>query len=564
MANRGRSTRSIIGLFGLVMLFSVNASAKQAGQPVPPPLPNTGGGFGPVQPPAANPPVDTPPPPQVPGVPTQPGTAPPFLNPQALSQPAGVPRFNFKIDAKTPTKDLLPAAPKVAPINGPLLTDDLAKVPEAEFQARAEKAPAAGKSTEQAAFQLAKINHMNAKKPDAFMTALIESRPDLAGLPFAMGDTCRTIGERTKQFTAAVNTVRQALNGAGNRVVVAQNVTVLTQPAPGGAPTPVPVQATQFLAPPQATGGSFWSQYATLCEQEDAARPRPDKDLLEHVTLARMAALMQMLAPETVELRLGLVKYLTGVPHVEATKALARMAIFSAEDDIRAAAIEALKVRKEKDYTDVLVMGLRYPWPAVAKRSADAIAKLGRTDLVNELIAVLDETDPRMPAVKEMGGKKVLVVREMVKINHHRNCMMCHSPGSPETGTGSAITAEVPVQDQPLPLPSEGYRQSSPDMMVRIDVTYLRQDFSALMPVADAHPWPEMQRFDFLVRERKLTDDEVVVYRDKLTPKEVGVLSPYHKAALAALREITGKDTAPTAEAWRKLLAQSPKSTTPG
>jgi hypothetical protein len=100
--------------------------------------------------------------------------------------------------------------------------------------------------------------------------------------------------------------------------------------------------------------------------------------------------------------------------------------------------------------------------------------------------------------------------------------------------------------------------------MVRIDVTYLRQDFSALMPVADAHPWPEMQRFDFLVRERKLTDDEVVVYRDKLTPKEVGVLSPYHKAALAALREITGKDTAPTAEAWRKLLAQSPKSTTPG
>jgi hypothetical protein len=33
------------------------------------------------------------------------------------------------------------------------------------------------------------------------------------------------------------------------------------------------------------------------------------------------------------------------------------------------------------------------------------------------------------------------------------------------------------------------------------------------------------------------------------------VLSPYHKAAVGALRELTGKDAAPTAEAWRKLLA---------
>jgi hypothetical protein len=37
--------------------------------------------------------------------------------------------------------------------------------------------------------------------------------------------------------------------------------------------------------------------------------------------------------------------------------------------------------------------------------------------------------------------------------------------------------------------------------------------------------------------------------------RESGVLSPYHKAALTALRELTGKDTEPTAEAWRKLLA---------
>jgi hypothetical protein len=90
--------------------------------------------------------------------------------------------------------------------------------------------------------------------------------------------------------------------------------------------------------------------------------------------------------------------------------------------------------------------------------------------------------------------------------------------------------------------------------MIRIDVTYLRQDFSAMLAVGDAHPWPEMQRFDFLVRERKLTSDEANEYKAKLTPKEAGVLSPYHRAALAALRELTGKDTAPTADAWQKLL----------
>ena len=95
---------------------------------------------------------------------------------------------------------------------------------------------------------------------------------------------------------------------------------------------------------------------------------RADAALREHVTVARIAALMQMLAAESAEMRLGLVKYLTGVPHVEATRALAKLAIFSSEEDVRLAAIESLKVRREKDYTDILVKGLRYPWPAVAKR----------------------------------------------------------------------------------------------------------------------------------------------------------------------------------------------------
>src|SRR5262249_42971384 len=60
------------------------------------------------------------------------------------------------------------------------------------------------------AFTLAKINVLNKRETDAFMKALLAERTDLAGLPFAMGDSCRTKGERTRQFAIAVNTVRQA------------------------------------------------------------------------------------------------------------------------------------------------------------------------------------------------------------------------------------------------------------------------------------------------------------------------------------------------------------------
>jgi hypothetical protein len=81
-------------------------------------------------------------------------------------------------------------------------------------------------------------------------------------------------------------------------------------------------------------------------------------------------------------------------------------------------------------------------------------------------------------------------------------------------------------------------------------MTYLRQDFSLMMPVANADPWPVQQRFDFFVRTRTLTPQEAQAWK-------VGAndgLSPYQQSALLALRELTGRDTEPTAQAWRTLL----------
>ena len=86
--------------------------------------------------------------------------------------------------------------------------------------------------------------------------------------------------------------------------------------------------------------------------------------------------------PEPEHIRISLAKSLTTIMHVDATKALARLAIFSAEDTVRAAAIDGLKQRPERDYTDILMQGFNYPLPAVAKRSAEALVKLDRKDVL--------------------------------------------------------------------------------------------------------------------------------------------------------------------------------------
>jgi len=558
----------------------------------------------------------------------------------------GRPRFNFKIDPTTPLKDLLPIPPAARHSAGPVLEDDLTRVPEIAFQKPLAKNLPAGKALEATAHTMAKINHVNQKKTDAFMEALLGSRADLSGLPFAMGDSCRLKQERSRHFQQALNTVRQTMGGPQPVGVTTATFTptgnfpngtpaplrVQVEPAPSASrhegsagrdkdgtpiqaePTPGASRAAQpqsktpqptFIPPPpihrhfalqpltssaftvtdergsRDSAEQFWQRYRAACLNEDVANAKFEPPYQEHVTLARIAALMQILAPESASMRKGLVTYLATVSHPEATRALAKLAIFSKERNVREAACDALKVRRERDYTEILLSGLHYPWPAVATHAADAIVRLERKDLIPQLVAVLEQPDPRLPEVKKTGDKSVTAVRELVRVNHHRNCLMCHAPthnivhrtlGVEQTNVGGKITtstvsgiaietapdgvptAQVPIPGEPLPTPSEGYGNSQPDILVRLDVTYLRQDFSEMQSVADAHPWPEMQRFDFLVRTRTLTDEEGQVYLEKLSTREPGRVTPYQRAALAALRELTGRDTEPTAQAWRRLL----------
>jgi hypothetical protein len=509
--------------------------------------------------------------------------------------------FNFVINPDTPLKDLLPIPPKAKP-SAPRLIDDIAQVPEVAFQEPLAKSPDALKLT---AHTMAKINHLNKKGTDGFLEALVHERRDLAGLPMAMGDACRTQGDRTKFFTQALNLIKQA-RGQGiesatradvelKRAVAIKHAEERAIIAEARAKEDQAVREAKIEAEKSSSKGAigsakkssqkqrqeqllkemlveqtlelrafearlstqtpqdpdaFWQKFTQLCAQEDKANSKLDPAQLDHVTCARIAALMQVLGPDSVAMRKGLVKYLAATSHAEATRALAKLAIFSAEDEVRHPAIEALKVRREKDYTAVLLQGLRYPLPAVAKRATEAMTRLERADLVTELVSFLEEADPRAPTMKDVGDKQVPVIRELVRVNHHRNCLMCHSPAVPNKVPANVTTAEVPRPDQPLSFPSDGYQNSIPEVLVRLDVTYLRQDFSLMQPVADANPWPEMQRFDFLVRNRVITDEEAKAF----PAAKAGVLSPYQRYALAALRELTGRDAAPTPEAWRKLL----------
>src|SRR5262249_54185999 len=157
---------------------------------------------------------------------------------------------------------------------------------------------------------------------------------------------------------------------------------------------------------------------------------------------------------------------------------------------------------------------------------------------------LLAAPSPQEPFDQDVNGQTVTVVREMVKVNHHRNCLLCHAPAPANSMPGQAtVFAVVPTPGVPFPSPdsNQPYGGSPGDAMIRADVTYLRQDFSILASVANAHPWPELQRFDFLVRTRVLTEDEAKLHLARKQAGAGGAPSENHEAVLHALRRLTGK-----------------------
>ena len=254
-----------------------------------------------------------------------------------------------------------------------------------------------------------------------------------------------------------------------------------------------------------------------------------------------LPTLLQMLQVEDVPTRLLLVRELARVPSPAATAALAKRGVVDLSPDVRQAAVAALQKRPANQYAPVLLNALRYPWAPIADRAALALQTLKPLDVVPKLVALLDQPDPSVPVLNNITNR--FTVRELVRLNHMRNCLLCHAPSANDKD--GLVRGLVPTPGKPLP---RLYYAGQSGDFVRADVTFLRQDFSVNLPVKAAAPWPDEQRFDFVTRVRPVTDDEM---KEVARPR---ANYPQREAVLYALRGLTAKDAGDSAPKWRDLL----------
>ena len=105
-------------------------------------------------------------------------------------------------------------------------------------------------------------------------------------------------------------------------------------------------------------------------------------------------------------MRASLLERLKQSNRPEATRAIARTAIFDTDPDIRYAAVAALKNRDKAQYDDVLMQGLRYPLPSGRQPHGpgDAGPSIGK-DLLPKVAAFLDEAAPGESDSRQGGGQ---------------------------------------------------------------------------------------------------------------------------------------------------------------
>src|SRR5262249_37410461 len=149
----------------------------------------------------------------------------------------------------------------------------------------------------------------------------------------------------------------------------------------------------------------------------------------------------------------------------------------------------------------------RYPWIPAQQHAAEALVALRHEDATPQLVRLLDETPGTQPFTVGQGKKETVLVRELVRVNHLANCVLCHAPSFDR---GDLARGAVPTPGQPLPTPvttPQYYDRGG--HFVRADITYLRQDFSVVQTVGNPGRWPANQRYDYLVRLRRLTAQEL-------------------------------------------------------
>lgn len=369
-----------------------------------------------------------------------------------------------------------------------------------------------------------------------------DEMPDFAGLPMRMGIDCQLGKESAENLQVLSQKLRTFMANATE--VNARN----------------PIIA--LAADPRPNAETLRGQLAIPRRNEAAPNRVPAKlnDLADDWLKAEaIPTLTQMLMAENKPLRLLLVDILARIKGREASAALAQRALFDLSAEVREAAIQVLNNRPAAEYRAKLLEGLRYPWAPVADHAAEALASLNDRQAIAELIDLLDAPDPQAPT--QSLGQRLPTVREVVAINHLGNCSMCHAQS---LATTDPVRGQIPSPRQPLPPPVQ-YYDNGTGPFVRADVTYLRQDFSVPQPVSNPGAWPTSQRFDYMVRNRTLSSNEIVTFKFQQTLRERDLRELARKeeprceqrdAVLFALRELTGVNVGSSSARWREYAVE--------
>lgn len=320
------------------------------------------------------------------------------------------------------------------------------------------------------------------------LLTLLQNRPDLHGLPARAASECE-LSSKAARGLALRSQASRRWRAALTRIQIRGN-------------QPDPTRLLDLVAKELET--DWWAQPEAV------------------------STLEQVLQTEEMPVGLLLVKQFASIHGPEAGAALARRAVFDVSEEVRQAAVKALKDRPPEHIRPTFLAALRYPWAPAADYAAEALVNLNDKAAVGDLVKLVDLPDPAAPAYD--AEKMSWAVAELVCVNHLRNCQLCHASSSSRR---DPVRGLIPTPGEPLKFQ---YYDSMDGNFIRADVTYLRQDFSVMQPVEKAEPWPEYQRFDYLVRRRELPEKEGAA----LAAAARGRDYPQRGAVLFALRELTG------------------------
>ena len=89
-------------------------------------------------------------------------------------------------------------------------------------------------------------------------------------------------------------------------------------------------------------------------------------------------------------------------------------------------AISMLAKRSREEYIAVLLAGFRHAWPPAATHAAEALISLNDQKAIPALEELL--TEPGPSGLLTVNGNPKSMVRELVRVNHLKNCLLCHAP----------------------------------------------------------------------------------------------------------------------------------------